>query len=66
MGRQHVTPAVYHHLNHDKWGWEGYGVADLTWQSYIALDFLFKVTLFSNFGLQDDLKVTISLIFHLK
>ena len=32
MGRQQV-PAVYHHLNHDKWG-----VADLTWQSYIPLD----------------------------
>ena len=33
MGRQQVVPAVYHHLKHDKWG-----VADLTWQSYIPLD----------------------------
>ena len=33
MGRQQVVPAVYHHLNHDKWE-----VADLTWQSYIPLD----------------------------
>ena len=33
MGRQHVAPAVYHHLNHDKWEWDGYGVTDVTWQS---------------------------------
>ena len=33
MGRQQVVPAVYHHLNQDKWG-----VADLTWHSYIPLD----------------------------
>ena len=33
MGRQQVVPAVYHYLNHDNWG-----VADLTWQSYIPLD----------------------------
>ena len=33
MGRQHVAPTVYHHLNHDKWGWDGYGVTDITWQS---------------------------------
>ena len=49
--------------NEGEWG----GVADLTF-----LDFLFKVTLFSNFGLQDDsnsdfpFKVTIFACFGLK
>ena len=33
MGRQHVAPEVYHHLNHDKWGWDGHGITDVTWQS---------------------------------
>ena len=32
MSRQQVAPAVYHHVIHDKWGWIGDGVADLTWQ----------------------------------
>ena len=40
-----MAPTVYHHINHDKWGWVGDGFADLTWQKKISLNFLFKVML---------------------
>ena len=40
-----MAPTVYHHINHDKRGWVGDGVADLTWQKKISINFLFKVML---------------------
>ena len=40
-----MAPTVYHHINHDKMRVVGDGVADLTWQKKISLNFLFKVML---------------------
>ena len=33
MSKQQLVPEVYHHVNHDKWGWVVWcGILDLTWQ----------------------------------
>ena len=52
MNKQQLVPAVYHHVNHDKQGWVEWAFR----LNLAKLDFLLKVTMFSNFGLQDDLK----------